>query len=72
MALFQVLWPYLIEFIVPVDYTLAAGIVCRCVATIGAKKREEEAEDYDINFDELGKHLYMVRILIEYYTYMHL
>ena len=49
----QVLWPYLLEFIVPVQYTGGVGIVSRCLAEIGKTKREEEAEDYELNFDEL-------------------
>ena len=48
------LWPYLVESIVPVQYTGAVGIVSRCIADIGKKKREEEAEDYELNFDELS------------------
>lgn len=51
------LWPYLLEFLVPVQYTGAVGIVSRCIADIGKVKREEEAEDYELNFDELGKFL---------------
>ena len=50
----QVLWPYLLEFVVPVQYTGAVGVVSRCIADIGKGKREEEADDYDLNFDELG------------------
>jgi hypothetical protein len=50
----EVLWPYLLEFIVPVQYTGAVGIVSRCIADIGKGKREEEADDYDLNFDELA------------------
>ena len=37
----------------PVQYTGAVGIVSRCVADIGKKKREEEAEDYELDFNEL-------------------
>ena len=48
------LWPYLLEFLTPVQYTGAVGIVSRCVADIGKRKREEEAEDYELNFSELG------------------
>ena len=55
MSIHQVLWPYLIEFLVPVDYTLSVGIVAKCVATIGDKKREEEAEDYELNYEEMGE-----------------
>ena len=39
----------------PVQYTGAVGIVCRCMADIGTRKREEEADDYELNFDELGQ-----------------
>ena len=56
------LWPYLLEFLVPVQYTGAVGIVSRCTADIGKVKREEEAEDYELNFDELGKFLIFFRI----------
>lgn len=51
----NVLWPFLLEFLVPVQYTLSAGIVCRCVADIALKKKGKEDEDFHINFEELGK-----------------
>ena len=38
----------------PVGYTRSLGIVCRCVADIAAQKRENEAEDYNLDFEELG------------------
>ncbi|KAL4234897.1 Mroh1p [Mactra antiquata] len=47
----NVLWPYLLELVVPEKYTEASGVVCRCLATIAAKKREENAEDYDLDYD---------------------
>ena len=37
------------------QYTGAASIVCRCVADIGKRLREEEGEDYELNFEELGE-----------------
>ena len=43
------------------QYTGAVGIVSRCIADIGKGKREEEADDYDLNFDELG--IYYIIIL---------
>jgi hypothetical protein len=49
----EVLWPYLLEFIVPVQYMKAVGIVSRCIADIAKRKREAEADDYELNFDEL-------------------
>ena len=50
----SVLWPYLLEFLVPLQYTLSSGIVCRCISDIAIKKRAKGDEDFDINFDELG------------------
>lgn len=52
----NVLWPFLLEFLVPVQYTLSTGIVCKCVADIGLKKKEKQDEDFTINFEELGNH----------------
>ena len=50
-----VLWPYLLEFLVPVQYTLSTGIVCKCITDIASKKKEGEEEDYMLNYEELGK-----------------
>ena len=38
----------------PVQYTSSVGIVCKCVADIASQKRTEEADDYDLNYEELG------------------
>lgn len=54
-VVYQVLWPYLLEFLVPDQYFDAVGAVCRCVASIGQKKREEKADDYLVNFSEEGE-----------------
>ena len=51
----QVLWPYLLEFLVPVQYMRAVSIVSRCIADIAKRKREAEADDYELNFDELSE-----------------
>ncbi|KJE96498.1 hypothetical protein CAOG_06818 [Capsaspora owczarzaki ATCC 30864] len=47
----EVLWPFLTEFLVPVQYTDAFAIVCKCLTYLASKKRAENAEDYMINFD---------------------
>ncbi|XP_074645058.1 maestro heat-like repeat-containing protein family member 1 [Tubulanus polymorphus] len=47
-----VLWPYLLEFIVPDQYVEALGSVCKCIAHLAGKKREENADDYMIVYDE--------------------
>eukprot|EP00013_Stygamoeba_regulata_P006034 CAMPEP_0177640424 /NCGR_PEP_ID=MMETSP0447-20121125/6535_1 /TAXON_ID=0 /ORGANISM="Stygamoeba regulata, Strain BSH-02190019" /LENGTH=1747 /DNA_ID=CAMNT_0019142493 /DNA_START=242 /DNA_END=5485 /DNA_ORIENTATION=- len=37
----QVLWPFLFESLVPAKYTEALGVVCKSIAYLGNKKREE-------------------------------
>ncbi|XP_011410499.2 PREDICTED: maestro heat-like repeat-containing protein family member 1 [Amphimedon queenslandica] len=48
-----VLWPNLLEFIGPVQYIEATPILCRCLAAIASKKRENQDDDYDIDFEDL-------------------
>lgn len=50
----NVLWPFLLEFLVPVQFTLSSGIVCKCITDIAIKKKAAEDEDFTINFEELG------------------
>jgi hypothetical protein len=50
----NVLWPFLLEFLVPVQYTLSAGIVNKCVADIAVKKKAAGDEYFNLNFEELG------------------
>ena len=50
----QVLWPFLIEFLVPPAYTNALGIVARCVTDIATEKRQNNVDEYDLNYEELG------------------
>ena len=54
-ALFaQVLWPYLLEMLVPAVYTDALAAVSKSLAYLAAKKREAQDEEYMIDFDKLG------------------
>ncbi|XP_067055526.1 maestro heat-like repeat-containing protein family member 1 [Acropora muricata] len=46
-----VLWPYLLECLVPEPFTFAMSSLCRCIDHIAAKKREEQAEDFAIDFE---------------------
>lgn len=47
----NVLWPYLLEFIMPVVYTESIGVVSRCIAYIAAIKRENKEEDFELDYD---------------------
>lgn len=50
----KVLWPYLLELLVPVEYTLSCGILCKCITDIAVKMKAKEDEDFNLNFEELG------------------
>ncbi|XP_052816666.1 maestro heat-like repeat-containing protein family member 1 isoform X2 [Mya arenaria] len=47
----NVLWPYLLELVVPEKFTEGVGVISRCLATIAAKKREANTEDYDLDYE---------------------
>lgn len=51
----KVLWPFLLEFLVPVQYTFSSGIVCKCITDIAVKKKARQDEDFSLNFEELGQ-----------------
>lgn len=63
-----VLWPFLLEFLGPVQYTRAMGAVCKNAAHIASKKRDAQDEDYMIEFDENANipkpHALVARLLV--------
>eukprot|EP00795_Rhopilema_esculentum_P001016 gene1016-15340_t len=46
----EVLWPYLLQLLVPVQYTEASACLCKSLSFLATKKREEESADYQIDF----------------------
>ena len=50
----QVLWPYLLEFLIPEQYTRGFGMLTRCIHHIASKKKTEEAEDYELDYEVSG------------------
>lgn len=46
----NVLWPYLLEFLLPSHYTESLMAVCRALSIIASRKREEEDESYMIQY----------------------
>eukprot|EP00732_Lithocolla_globosa_P000613 Lithocolla_globosa_v1_NODE_214_length_5084_cov_10.333665.p1 type:complete len:1658 gc:universal NODE_214_length_5084_cov_10.333665:50-5023(+) len=48
----QVLWPYLMELIIPFQYTDALSTIFKSLAFLANKKREAEDDDYMIDFDK--------------------
>ncbi|KAK7500196.1 hypothetical protein BaRGS_00008419, partial [Batillaria attramentaria] len=47
-----VLWPYLLELLVPEQYSNATGALCRSLAHLAQKKRSENATDFEIDYEE--------------------
>lgn len=46
-----VLWPYLLEFMVPAQHTEALATLCQCLTFLADKLSTEENDSYDIDFD---------------------
>ena len=51
----QVLWPYILEFLVIPEYTTSINVLCQSISHIAGKKRDEAAIDLEIRFDKLSK-----------------
>ena len=49
----NVLWPYLLECLIPVHYTPAMMALCRSLAHLAAKKREEDDPLYRLDYHAL-------------------
>ena len=50
--------------IVPVQYTKAISPVCKSLAYLAAKKREEEASDYQIDFAAQGNYQFLILLCL--------
>ena len=48
-----VFWPFLLEFLVPVQYTEAIGTVCQSLVYIASAKRENAEEDYTLDYETM-------------------
>jgi hypothetical protein len=46
-----VLWPYLLEFVTPPEYTLALPTTCKALGKLAEDLREEDDEIYDLDYD---------------------
>ncbi|XP_053571958.1 maestro heat-like repeat-containing protein family member 1 [Bombina bombina] len=47
----NILWPYLLEFVVPVSFTNAVTPVCKSLVHLGQKKQAEGVEAFLINYN---------------------
>ena len=48
----QVLWPYLLEFLIPLQYTESFGAVCKNLAVLGERKKEAGDADFLIDYED--------------------
>lgn len=62
------LYPYLLEFILPVEYTEALSTVCMNLSTLGNKFIEAESDSYDIDYEVMvnlpNPHQTIARLLV--------
>ena len=49
------LWPYLLEFLVPEEYTNAISALCQNLCFLAGKQRERDSENFTIDFVQLGR-----------------
>ncbi|KAJ1195196.1 hypothetical protein NDU88_004477 [Pleurodeles waltl] len=64
----NVLWPYLLEFIIPVQFTNALTPVCKSLTQLAAKKQEAGVEtlliNYETNVNLPSPHALTTRLLV--------
>ncbi|XP_043536063.1 maestro heat-like repeat-containing protein family member 1 [Chiloscyllium plagiosum] len=48
----NLLWPLLLEFVIPVRYTNALALVCGSLVYLGKKKQEAGATEFVLNYEE--------------------
>ncbi|XP_075705125.1 maestro heat-like repeat-containing protein family member 1 isoform X2 [Rhinoderma darwinii] len=64
----NILWPYLLEFVVPIQFTDALTPVCKSLVHLGQKKQEEGVEgfliNYNVNVDLPSPHALFARLLV--------
>lgn len=64
----DILWPHLLEFVVPVQYNMALTPVCKSLVHLGQKKLEDGVERFLINYNMNGNlpspHAILTRLLV--------
>ncbi|CAH2286289.1 maestro heat-like repeat-containing family member 1 isoform X1 [Pelobates cultripes] len=64
----NILWPYLLEFLVPIQFTNAVTPLCKSLVQLGQKKQEEGVEMFLINYNLNGNipppHALFARLLV--------
>ncbi|XP_020375085.1 maestro heat-like repeat-containing protein family member 1 [Rhincodon typus] len=48
----NLLWPLLLEFVIPVRYTNALGTICSSLVYLGTKKQKAGATEFVLNYEE--------------------
>ncbi|KAM4689568.1 maestro heat-like repeat-containing protein family member 1 isoform 2-T2 [Discoglossus pictus] len=64
----NILWPYLLEFVVPVQFTNALAPVCKSLVQLGLRKQAESVEafliNYNVNVNLPSPHALFARLLV--------
>ncbi|KAM3929334.1 maestro heat-like repeat-containing protein family member 1 isoform 1-T3 [Leptodactylus fuscus] len=64
----SILWPYLLEFVVPVQFSSALTPVCKSLVHLAQRKREEGVErvliNYNVNVSLPSPHALFARLLV--------
>jgi hypothetical protein len=47
----QVLWPFLLEFLIQEKFSSAITALCKCIGHIASKMREDQDESFYVDFD---------------------
>uniref|UniRef100_UPI00398F3C7F maestro heat-like repeat-containing protein family member 1 n=1 Tax=Pristiophorus japonicus TaxID=55135 RepID=UPI00398F3C7F len=63
----EVLWPFLLEFVIPAQYLNALAPICRSLAYLGAKKQQANSKGFVLNYEERDvprPHALLTRLLV--------
>lgn len=64
----DILWPHLLEFVVPIQFNNALTPVCKSLVHLGQKKQEEGVEqfliNYNVNVNLPSPHALLTRLLV--------
>lgn len=54
-CLFQVLWPKLLYYLTPIQYSKATTPLCKSLIVLGTKKKENQDPSFKIDFTQEGR-----------------
>lgn len=61
-CLFQVLWPKLLYYLTPIQYSNATTPLCKSLIVLGTKKKENQDPSFNIDFTQEGRQMYLLPV----------